>query len=86
MDNQTNKTMTVKELHQAVKKLGFKLSIKQFSWGPHVIYKDMEGEHMPTIFFGNTRDKWIPLIDFIKTIDSISIVDEDGQKVYGVKP
>jgi len=36
---------------------------------------------MPTIFFGNTRDKWIPLIDFIKTIDNI--IDENGQKVYG---
>ena len=73
---------SLNDVRRDLKKLGFKVSIKSFSHGPHAIFMNSSGEKMPSIFTAESQEEWQPLIDYLKDLDA-PVTDNSGQHVYG---
>ena len=74
---------TIAEVRRELKKLGFKVSVRTLSWGPHGSFFNRDGEQRPTIFHGEEdRHPWAPLIAYINHIDT-GVCTKDGTWIYG---
>ena len=73
---------TINELRKEIKTMGFKVSVKTLSWGPHATFKDKTGHELPDIFLGEQDlNKWKPLIQYLNTLTEVT--NTNGEKVYG---
>jgi hypothetical protein len=57
---------TINDVRKQLKKIGFKLKTKNFSFGRIASYENTFGDSMPTIFTKETLEEWQPLIDWRK--------------------
>lgn len=59
---------TLNDLRKAIKPLGYKVRIKNLSWGPHATYihADSGDECTANVFTAETLAKWLPLFTWIK--------------------
>lgn len=79
--------MTVSEARKELKKLGFNLRTKTFSWGPNaIITNEDRSEDMPSIFTEETRLEWLPAIEWKhkrKLAGAGNLTTSKGERVYG---
>ena len=58
--------MSIVELRRKLKDIGFKLKIKNYSFGRYAVFTDMNGIENPTIYTQESIEYWKPLNKFIE--------------------
>ena len=57
--------MKLSELRKELKAIGFKVKTESLSFGKYAIFTNMNGDKMPSIYFGEEhRQQWLPLIEY----------------------
>jgi len=75
----------INEVRRELKKLGFKVRLKNLSWGPHAEFYDYEGNAFPSMFSKETLERWKPLIDYKKGLNRRydAVIDKHENFIYG---
>lgn len=78
---------TLIELRAAIKTIGFNVTTKRLSWGPHATYVHLaSGEKLAgNVFTLETREKWVPLWDFLKEHRDAVAAIAKAENIVGLK-
>ena len=83
-DDEPKDTIELSELRALVGKKGYGIKTKRFSFGTGMTYVDKASgeENTGTVYSTESRKKWEPLFDYLKTLPYKSVM-KDGKKVSG---
>lgn len=73
-------------IRSILKKMGYKMKTKSFSWGRNAIYHHIESGQDLTgnVFTEETRKKWIPLFEWMKANRESLIAIGKANKIIAI--
>jgi len=61
--------MELKDFRKQLKAIGFNVKSKTYTFGTYLIFCNMAGEEIPSVFTVKELKKWIPLTKYLKKLE-----------------